>query len=390
MQDKSEQHSHRQEPEGSLDLLEKLGLKTEGIAEAFRTYLTTSVSTVALQDHDKFVAAAPQAIAMCEFLAARKPIAQTYITLGSGILKQDSTSRPLASYIAEQINTKLQPKESLSATEWGNLFLFIGRLMSEIAEEAKRQLEEFSQRKPNVLAALILFPKLKEIKAHEFIGSLSKQGDRIDLSNPVDYVATVFLALCLRREDIIAKAIDFRLANELTCGTIEQRYVELGGQQSIMEKLAQDYLTSQRESITQASFLDGTVIDQAQKVLAKLEPLLNDFQEEAIEELKSAKRWDDLSRPKSLDTEIESENGEVTTFAEMVAGPPDLDEAMPQFLEIYERLDPEDRELLEQLYFEGRSLEEIAMERDWEYDRTQKRAKRLEKKITDMLTKMPE
>ena len=330
----------------------------------------------------------PQAVSGFEDLATKgRQLGQDLIALSGQLLTLVGTDNNRANEIADCINFDFKPKQALSPSEWVIFFYIVGRDLTELAGETAKLLDEFNNSKPNLLSALVLFPRLKELKPHEFTRSLSKEGGSVDFSNPIDYVTTVFLALCLNREDIIAKAVHFRLVNKVTTSLINQHYVELGGEQWVMERTGQDYLGGKTESITEASLLDGAAVRRAEGVLAKLEPLLNAFQKEAIKELKEAKAWDDLTKPKSLDTEIQGDNGEITTLAEMLPASPDLDEAMPQLLEIWERFDPEDARLLTERFINGKSLNEIAIERDWSYDKAQKRIERLVKEVLD---KMPD
>jgi len=50
-------------------------------------------------------------------------------------------------------------------------------------------------------------------------------------------------------------------------------------------------------------------------------------------------------------------------------------------LEIFEKLDPQDAELLKEHSVDGKPLDEIAIERGWVYDHTQKRIFRLKRRI---------
>ena len=378
--------SDTQTLEDILNLFSKLGLPTEAIEQGYQALLGTSVAFMASSAHDKLVEIAPQAIAMFEYSATKgRESGQMYLSLAKALEELDRMDKPQAEQICQMLNFKFQPAQALSPSEWAIFFYMVGRGLTELAEIAAKLLDEFNNRKPNLLAALVLLPRLSEFKPHEFMYSLPMNEERVDFSNPVDYVATVFVALCLNRQDIITKAVHFRLASEVASGLISQRYVELGGEQWIMEKTAQDYLDNKTQSITEASLLDGGAVHQAERVVAKLGPLVNEFQKKAIEELKKAKQADDLSKPKSLNTEIEDEDGKITTLVEMLPASPDLDEAMPQLLEIWEKFDPENAELLTERFFEGKSVNEIAIERHWNYDKTQKRIERLVKEVLEKM-----
>ena len=112
------------------------------------------------------------------------------------------------------------------------------------------------------------------------------------------------------------------------------------------------------------------------------------WKKKSTEVLKESERLRKLGQPRSLDTEIEGEDGEITTLADMMPASPDLEEAIPQFMEIYEKLDLEDAELIKEHFIEGKSIDEVAIERGWNYDRAQKRLWRLRKQIEEILTQM--
>ena len=105
------------------------------------------------------------------------------------------------------------------------------------------------------------------------------------------------------------------------------------------------------------------------------------FKKESTKELRESEALRKLGLPRSLDEEIEGEDGEITTLAEIIPAPTDLEEALPRLLEIFEKLDPQDAELLRERFVDGKSLDEIAIERGWEYDHAQKHILRLVKEI---------
>ncbi len=367
-----------------LDVFERLGFPRGDVAEAYRNYSGKSLSFHASQIHERFVDITPQAISTAEFIVAKvTELGWSLVTKAQQILNDENIQVIIRSQVAEPERI---PKEILRRIEQAKSILLEAKSLGILAEEVKNMLREFNEGKPNALACLILMPKLMQMQPHEFMQSMSKEGENIDLLNPVDYVMTVFLALCLGREDLIVKAVHFRLANHTTVGLIKQKYVELGGPQSLMEETAKDYIDGQVNAITEASLFNGTAARQAEQALIQLEPLLSQFQKEAIKELEESKTWEDLSNARSLDAEIQGENGEITTLSEMLPISPDLDEAMPEFLEIWGRLDSEDAELLKERYIDGKDLKEIAIERGWEYDRTQKRILRLVKDLVDKIS----
>jgi hypothetical protein len=208
---------------------------------------------------------------------------------------------------------------------------------------------------------------------------------QINLAGGKAYAELVLLALMLDRKDIISKGAHFRLACEATVNAIGHRYIELGGTQDVMEHTAMDYLESGVGEVMRAAPLDGEAARRAEAMLGKLGPLLDKFQQEAGKELEEAHRLDRLSRPVDLDAEV-GEQGEGSTLADLIPGEPDVAEARLQLKEICDSLEPEDADLFIERFIEGKSIQEIATERRWEYDRTQKRLERMKKRIIDEMS----
>jgi hypothetical protein len=216
----------------------------------------------------------------------------------------------------------------------------------------------------------------------------TKFGDmgKADTSTPEEYLLIIFLAASLRLDDTVTKAIHVRIANKSAAKALNQRYMELTGDQYYPEKTARDYLDNSLDYIMRSPLLDGRPLKHAKRVLKTLESLIQKFQAQAIKEIEQSRHLEELGNPFSLDTEIEGEDGEVSTLSDMIAAPPDLEEALPQLLEIWENLDPEDARLLTERFKDGRSFSEIASERGWNYGRAQKRIERLLKEVLEKMS----
>jgi len=204
------------------------------------------------------------------------------------------------------------------------------------------------------------------------------RGRKPDLHDPAYYLDSLLASLIIGGEDLITKGVNLRVAQEEGLAIMDGDYAELGGDQGIAESLAQDYLDKRSQGISKASLLDGEAFRRAVEGFDTLESLMTRFKKESTRELEEAEALRKLGQPKSLDEEMQSENGEVRTLAEMIPASANLEEAMPQLLEIFEKeLEPEDAELLKERFIDDKSITEIAIERDWEYDSAQKHICRL-------------
>ena len=208
-----------------------------------------------------------------------------------------------------------------------------------------------------------------------------KKRRKADLHDADCYLGSLMLSLLVSREDFITKGVNLSVAQEEGLAIMDGDYAELGGEQGIAESLAHDYLDKQRQGINKASLLDGEAFHRVAEALQTLECLMTRFKKESTGELRESEALRKLGRPRSLDEEIEGEDGEITTLAEIIPAPTDLEEALPRLLEIFEKLDPQDAELLRERFVDGKSLDEIAIKRGWEYDHTQKHILRLVKGI---------
>ena len=214
------------------------------------------------------------------------------------------------------------------------------------------------------------------------------EGDAPDLHDAGCYLEALTTSLLVGREDFITKGINLSVAQEEGLAIMDCRYAELGGEQGIAESLACNHLDKRRQAIVEAPFTEGDAFCKTEEALNTLKSMIAKFKEESTIELKNAEAFRKLGHPASLDRKIEDEDGEVVTLADMIAGSRDLEEAMPQLAKWVESLEVEDRGLFIEHFMSGKSLDEVAIERGWNYDRVQKRAYRLEKQFEEILTKM--
>jgi len=208
-----------------------------------------------------------------------------------------------------------------------------------------------------------------------------KKRRNTDLHDTGCYLESLMLSLLVGREDFITKGVNLSVAQDEGLAIMDGSYAELGGEQWIAKSLAQDYLDEHGQDIIATPMLDGESLNRTQKILETLQSLMVRFKRESTKELRESEALRKLGRPRSLAEEIEGEDGEITTLAEIIPAPPELEEALPRLLEIFEKLDPQDAELLWERFVDDKPLDEIAIERGWKYDHAQKRIRRLVKEI---------
>ena len=221
------------------------------------------------------------------------------------------------------------------------------------------------------------------------IASLVSQADTTD-----PHIAGVLsvLAFSLRfcRTSIAGDVLLYlchSLAFRTVAGALQPRYYELAGGSSALDEIAQSRVDKHvLEKIEYSLPFDFRKTEEdLTQFIDQLCSALVQRQDFEIRLLKTREEIFNKCQPLSLDVSVEDRDGEVEPLSEMLPAPADLDEAMPQLLEILEKLNPQDAELYKERFLEGKSLEQINVERGWTYDRTQKRIERLTK---DILNKM--
>lgn len=213
------------------------------------------------------------------------------------------------------------------------------------------------------------------------------QGDSPNLYDAGNYLESIMVSLLVGREDFVSKGVNLNIAQQEGLAVMDDRYAELDGEQWIAESLAQGYLDERSQYIIKASLLDGEAFRRAEDALDTLHIMMTRFKKESTEELKKVEALCKLEPTISLGKAIEGEDGEITTLADMMPASPDLEEVMPQLLEICEKLNSDDAKLFQERWIDGKSIDEIAIKQDWKYDRAQKRLWRIEKQIKEILTK---
>lgn len=222
------------------------------------------------------------------------------------------------------------------------------------------------------------------------IASLVSQADTTD-----PHIAGVLsvLAFSLRFcRTSIAGDVLLYLCHSLAFRTVgralQPRYYELAGGSSALDEIAQSRVDKHvLEKIEYSLPFDFRKTEEdLTQFIDQLCSALVQRQDFEIRLLKTREGIFNKCQPLSLDVSVEDRDGEVEPLSEMLPAPADLDEAMPQLLEILEKLDPQDAELYKERFLEGKSLEQIAVERGWTYDRMQKRIERLMKGILNKMS----
>lgn len=182
----------------------------------------------------------------------------------------------------------------------------------------------------------------------------------------------------------LRRSLVFRIAGH----ALQPSYYELVGGSSALDEIAQSRVDKHVLGKIEYSlpFDFGKMEEGFTRFIEQLYSTLVEEQNFEILHLKRREQIFNTCQPLSLDVEVEDEDGELRPLSEMMPAPADLEEAMPQLLEILDKLDPRDAELYKERFLEGKPLNQIAAERGWTYEQTQKRIERLMKDILNEMS----
>jgi len=165
-------------------------------------------------------------------------------------------------------------------------------------------------------------------------------------------------------------------------------YAELGGEQGVAESLAQGHLCECSQGIIAAPMLEGESLNRTQKAVETLQSLMVRFKKESTKELKEAQRLDKLTKPVSLDTEVEDEEGGTTSLSECLPAEQDLLEAVDRYCEAVLELPEDVQPIFRRVWEEGETLKQAAL--NLGYDWTPTLERQVERMIRKIRSKMTE
>ena len=373
-----------------------LGVEKDAFAENLREALWAtfdrSVVCVAADVEAWCLATAPQAVANCERLALLGPKhASDFLKAGvdlSALAMQDweGALRESNRLVTEML--KVTPKGQVSPYDLANFFFQMANGFSEVSNLAKQWLEEFKEQKFSVLAGYVLYPQLtQQFKVYELMNSL-KVGNRcLNPSEPREYTVCISLLLAFGRRDVIEKGLHFRLSNQVATSVIRHRYVELGGEQHVLESIVKTSLDKDWQMVENAPFLSGTR-QAAADVIDKATSFAENRQQWECQLLGQKEQLENLSRPMSLDVPVETEEGESVPLVDLMPSEPDLMEAEMAYYEAVSELPDERlRRIFRRAWEEGETPQQAAIKLGCEWTSAlERQVERMTKKIKKMLT----
>ena len=373
-----------------------LGMEKETFAENMRTglcdVLDVSLASFCTKVRDWGLSTAPQAVANCERLAIYGPrLSSEFFRAGadlSALAMQDweGALRESNRLVSEML--KVTPKGQVSPYDLANFFFQMAKGFSEVSNLAKQWLEEFKEQKFSVLAGYVLYPQLtQQFKVYELMNSL-KVGNRcLNPSEPREYTVCISLLLAFGRRDVIEKGLHFRLSNQVATSVIRHRYVELGGEQHVLESIVKASLDKDWQMVENAPFLSGTR-QAAADVIDKVTSFAENRQQWECQLLGQKERLENLSRPMSLDVPVETEEGESVPLVDLMPSEPDLMEAEVAYYEAVSELPDERlRRIFRRAWEEGETPQQAAIKLGCEWTSAlERQVERMTKKIKKMLT----
>ncbi len=328
--------------------------------------LDVSLASVCAKARDWGLTTAPQVAANCERLAVYGPrLSSEFFRAGanlSALAMQDweGALRESNRLVSEMLKVTL--KGQVNPYDLTNFFFQMAKGFSEASNLARQCLEEFKEQKFRILAGYVLYPHLaQQFKVHEL--SSLKVGDRyLNLSDPREYTVGISLLLAFGRPDVIQKGLHFRLSNQVSISIIKHRYVEVGGEQHILESFVKSSLDKNWQMVENVPFLTGArqaaadVIDKATSFAKKKR------QQWECQVLAEMERLKKLSQLRSLDVPVVTEEGESVPLAELMPSEPNLMEAELAYYEAVSKLpDERMRRIFRRVWEEGETPQQAAI-----------------------------
>jgi len=251
-------------------MLEMLGLSGDDLGNTLGKimddYSYKNLRQLSSQFSEKILERSTQALYMAQFVASKGEILAQGLTRCINYLASLlSNDRQKAKKEANRFTTEvlcLHSEREFEPEKVITHLSVLSTILRDLSAMAKSQLQEFYAKKPNAPAALVLLPRIKDLKADEFLDLLQKQDVHIDFSDPCDYVAVMCIALFLRRPDIIPQ-IHIR-----TAAILEKSAEKPTDADSNTAKLLLD---RNWEHLANAGFMDGTFRRSADLLIRTLE-----------------------------------------------------------------------------------------------------------------------
>lgn len=319
------------------DSVEKMCRKTESIS--YRMFVkgmgeleNKSLSSITTGAREEVIDKAPHILDIFHTAAEEWPkfvsklrMLGTKISTGSA---QDYGSIPLASNRIISNLAKHLFELHLAPSALADLLFDLAGHFSELAIFAREELDKFYNKQPGVIAAFLSFSSISNLRAYEFLSSLTIGNRKPNMTNAGDYVTSLFASLMFDRPDIV-KSINSKVSNSLTCRVIENRYIELGGEQHILETIGQSCM--EKSSAKTAELPLRQIKTAIEDAFEKASNLLVTQQRQEMKLLKSKAHLEELGKTISLDVPIDKDGQDTVTLESTIPAGQDMDIALDAY-----------------------------------------------------------
>jgi len=366
-----------------------LGIEKDAYAEDLRKGLCAcfdkSVASLGADMEAWCLSAAPQAIANCKQLAVNGPkLSGEFFRVGVdlSILAMQNWELALCEsnrLVSEML--RVAPKWQINPYDLVNFFFQMAKGLSEFSNLAQQWLEEFRKQKLGVLAGYVLYPQLGKFRVHELMSSIKVRNRSINPSDPRDYTVGIVMLLALGRQDMIEEGLHFRLANQMATHVITHRYIEMGGEQHILESAVKASLDKDWQMVANAPFLSGA-LQAAEGVIDKAAIFAEKRQHWESRVLGEKERLEKLCQSMSLDVLVETEEGESVPLVKLMPSEPDLMEGVMCYYEAVSKLPDYMQPIFRRVWEEGETPQQAAINLGYEWTSAlERQVERMIKKI---------
>ena len=178
-----------------------------------------------------------------------------------------------------------------------------------------------------------------------------------------------------------------RLAFQIVAEVIEPHYFTLAGGSRVLDQIAQSQVRNHFETFERSlSFDFAQREEEVRQFVDRLHSVLVAQQGFEIPLLEKKEEIGRKCQPVSLDSEVESEDGERVLLAELMRSEPDLMEALPSYYEAISTLPEDIQPIFRRVWEKGETPKEAAVNlgRQWT-PALERQVERMTKKIRDQM-----
>ena len=330
------------------------------LEEGLRDFAGMPLASVAQEAGMRVNAIAPRALAICERMADEGP------RLAEGLFEASQRLSSLAAQNRDEARAEanrfmvdglgITPEEAVDPVDLASLLSELGKWFGETAAFARQALDDYNSHQTGILAAYLRFPDFSQLKGCELMNRATISKKPIDPVDPEAYAACAFVTLALGRPDVVSEQLNLRCANNIVTGVITQRYIDVGGEQGLLEPIVKSGLDKGLDQMSEAPLKDAARV--AGGLIRRAGTLAESQQSR---EIRILSKMAQLKRsPVSLDAVAQNEEGESVPIANVMESPSDLEEAIPQYYEAVSKLPKDMQPVFRRVWEKGESPREAA------------------------------